>query len=260
VLSHSVGDIDQLEHDLASAGYAVVRDVVSKARLASLADDLDVAYERADKFTGGGSISGHLNCFPGRSAAFAYDDLVEHGIVDAVHALRAGRPNDVRATMNYNLPGSVAQHYHIDGLYTDDFVICNVAVVDTAVLNGAIDVLPGTHREFLPYWKFAVQRTAQLSTRLELTQGDVLLRKSNLWHRGMPNRGSKARPMLSVTFGEKSAPQSDPFEGDIQFYANWYRTDRLGALRERVFVAAPISYSAYRFAKSLRGNKGYSSY
>jgi hypothetical protein len=76
----------------------------------------------------------------------------------------------------------------------------------------------------------------------------------------MPNRSSKARPMLSVTIGERSAPPSDPFDGDIRFHANWYRTDRLGALRERVFVAAPISYSAYRFAKSLRGDKGYSSY
>jgi len=44
------------------------------------------------------------------------------------------------------------------------------------------------------------------------------------------------------------------------FYANWFSTTRLGRLRERVFVAAPLSYSAFRFAKSLRGNKGYSSY
>jgi hypothetical protein len=201
-----------------------------------------------------------LNCFPGRTARFAYDELEQRGIVDAILQMRTGRPNDIRATMNYNMPGSVAQHYHIDGLYTDDFIICNVAVVDTTVANGAIDVLPGTHREFLPYWKFAMQRMQRLTTRIEMSQGDVLIRKSNLWHRGMPNRSTEPRPMLSVTFGERSAPQSNPFDGDIKFYANWYSTSRLGVLRERVFVAAPISYSAYRFAKSLRGNKGYSSY
>ena len=67
-------------------------------------------------------------------------------------------------------------------------------------------------------------------------------------------------PMLSITFGELSAPASDPFEGDITFYPNWYNTSRLGVLRERVFVAAPVSYSAYRFVKSLRGNRGYASY
>jgi hypothetical protein len=59
-MSHSVGDFDRLEHDLATAGYAVVRDVESIPRLASLADELDVAYEHAEKSTGGGSISGHL--------------------------------------------------------------------------------------------------------------------------------------------------------------------------------------------------------
>jgi len=31
----------------------------------------------------------------------------------------------------------------------------------------------------------------------------------------------------------------------------------VGQLRERTFVAAPITYSAYRFVRSLVGNKGY---
>jgi ectoine hydroxylase-related dioxygenase (phytanoyl-CoA dioxygenase family) len=165
--------------------------------------------------------------------------------------------------MNYNLPGSVAQHYHIDGLYTDDFLICNIAVVDTDLVNGAIDLLPGTNREFLPFWKYAVNRTHRRSTRIEMRQGDVLLRKSTLWHRGMPNRSAQPRPMMSLTFGERSAPNvglDAVFDGDIVFYPNWYSTSRMGVLRERVFATAPVMYSAYRFAKSLHGNRGYSSY
>jgi hypothetical protein len=260
VRSHSAVDIDQLRNDLAASGYAILRGVVAKDRLSELEHELAAAYARAPKFRGGGTVTGHLNCFPGRRARFAYEELEQHGLVDAVVGDRLDRSNDIRATMNYNLPGSVAQHYHIDGLYTDDFVICNVAVVDTTLVNGAIDVLPGTHKAFIPYWKFALDRTPRLSTRLQMTQGDVLVRKSNLWHRGMPNHGAAPRPMLSVTFGEKSAPASDPFEGDIVFSPNWYSTSRAGELRERVFVAAPFSYSAYRVAKSLRGNKGYSSY
>jgi hypothetical protein len=68
---------------------------------------------------------------------------------------------------------------------------------------------------------------------------------------------------MSLTFGEQSAPEGDPFAtftGDITFYPNWYSTSRLGVLRERTFAAAPIMYSAYRFAKSLHGNRGYSHY
>jgi hypothetical protein len=33
----------------------------------------------------------------------------------------------------------------------------------------------------------------------------------------------------------------------------------LGRLRERTTVHAPITYAAYRFARSLIGNKGYDS-
>jgi hypothetical protein len=136
-------------------------------------------------------------------------------------------------------------------------------VIDTDLVNGAIDVLPGTNRQFLPYWKFSLERTARRSTRIQMRQGDVLLRKSTLWHRGMPNRSDAPRPMLSLTFGEASAPEGGllaTFEGDVRFYPNWFSTNRLGVLRERLFTAAPISYSAFRFAKSLTGRRGYSSY
>jgi hypothetical protein len=93
-----------------------------------------------------------------------------------------------------------------------------------------------------------------------MEQGDVVIRKSTLWHRGMPNQSPSLRPQLTFTFGEGSAPLGDPFQlndGKICFEPNWYKTDRLGQLRERVFAKAPLSYSAYRFTRSLVGNKGY---
>ena len=253
-------DLDGLHGALQHHGYIVLPGVVSTEPLDELHAQLTRAYAWAAKFQGGGSISGHLNCFPGPGAAPIYDELVRAGVVDSVLRSREGRKNAIRATLNFNLPGSVPQHWHTDGLYVEDFVICNVAVVDTVIHNGAIDLLPGTNRQYLPYWKWSLQRTARLSRRIEMKQGDVLLRKSNLWHRGMPNKSTTPRPMLSITFGEASAPESDPFGGDISFFPNWYNTSRFGVLRERVFVAAPFSYAAYRFAKSLRGQRGYSSY
>ncbi|MGZ4678647.1 MAG: phytanoyl-CoA dioxygenase family protein [Ilumatobacteraceae bacterium] len=256
-------DIAELRRGLDQDGYAVLRGVVSKDRVAEFNDTILAEYDRAEKFRGGGSYSGHLNCFPGEKSRFFYDELAESGLVDAIHALRPSSPNGVRATLNFNLPKSVAQHYHIDGLYTDDFLIVNVAVVDTDLVNGAIDVLPGTNRQFYKFWQYALKRKYRLSTRLPLQRGDVLVRKSTLWHRGMPNKSATPRAMMSLTFGEKSAPEGDPFlvhEGKMFFYPNWFSTSRLGRLRERVFVAAPFTYSTYRFVKSLRGNKGYSSY
>lgn len=259
----TAADVDRLRAELDDRGYVVLRNVVSKPRLAALAEELHELYRRTDTFKGGGTITGHLNCFPGRNARFIYDDVKAAGIVDAVHALRPGRHNDMRATMNYNLPGSVAQHYHMDGLYTEDFLVVNVAVVDTDVYNGAIDMVPGTNRTFLPYWKFVTDRCARRSTRVEASAGDVLIRRSTTWHRGMPNHSSVPRPMASLTFGEVSAPGSDPYEQydqDAYFYPNWYSTSRAGILREKVYKTAPFTYAAYRFAKSLTGQRGLDKY
>lgn len=257
-------DVVEARRNLDELGYSVLRSVVSKDKLSELAGSLRREYERAlaggELFEGGGRISGHLNFFPGEQARFVHEEVAARGVIDVVGAVAPEQAVAMRVAGNFNLPGSVAQHYHSDGFYTDNFLICNIALVDTDVTNGAIDVLPGTHKRFYSFRDYALRRTYRLSTRLPLGQGDVLLRRSTLWHRGMPNRSSAARPMMALTFGEKSAPAGDPFrvnDGRVYFYPNWFGTNRLGRIRERVFVAAPMSYSAYRFVRSLYGNKGY---
>jgi hypothetical protein len=71
--------------------------------------------------------------------------------------------------------------------------------------------------------------------------------------------------MLAFTFGERVAEREAPGDsfaidgGKIAFHPNWYRPNLAGRLRERTFVTAPITYSAYRFVRSLVGTKGYGS-
>ena len=85
-------------------------------------------------------------------------------------------------------------------------------------------------------------------------QGDVLIRTSALWHRGMPNLSASARPMLALTWENGGSELPDPFlahDGKIMFFPNRYSTDLAGKLRERAFVAVPALGSSYRFARSL---------
>jgi ectoine hydroxylase-related dioxygenase (phytanoyl-CoA dioxygenase family) len=256
------------DRSFAESGYFVFKNVVSADALAALHKRVDEAFERAGRdgslFEGGGQISGHLNCFPGAESRFAYDAVERFGVIDLVRRELPGLNGALRVGLNYNLPNSHAQHYHVDSSFLDRFMIVNVAVVDTDVVNGAIDVLPGTHVRFYRYWEFAVRRLSRLTTRIPMKAGDVLVRSSNLWHRGMPNRAAAARPMLAFTFGERVAESDtrDPFSvtaGKISFHPNWYRPTLAGRLRERTFVAAPITYAAYRFVRSLVGSKGYGS-
>jgi ectoine hydroxylase-related dioxygenase (phytanoyl-CoA dioxygenase family) len=257
-------DVEKLKAAFAEDGYLIFRDVVSKEQLSALrgriADEFDRSRQSGRLFSGGGLISGHLNCFPGEGSRFAYEALEKHGIIDLIKVIfpKAARMPNVGC--NFNLPGSVTQHYHADRNFLDDFLIANVAVVDTDLANGAIDVIPGTHKKFYKFWRFAVERTARGSVRIPMKQGDVLVRTSNVWHRGMPNRTATARPMIAFTWEDGGSTREDPFkveDGKIVFRQNWYKPTALGRLRERTFVTAPITYSAYRFVGSLFGTKGY---
>jgi hypothetical protein len=245
-------------------GYAIARSVVSRERLSGLRARIVEEFEAGKKsgklFSGGGGISGHLNCFPGEESRFVYEAIEGHGILGLITTILGGPPGKLNVGGNLNIPGSVVQHYHVDSPFLEGYMIVNVAVVDTDLVNGAIEVAPGTHRHFYKYWQFALERPR--GVRLSLSQGDVLVRTSNLWHRGMPNRSDAARPMVAFTFGDVRAqtPEGDPFrvnDGKILFYPNWYRPNLLGRIRERTFVTVPITYSVYRFARSLFGNKGY---
>jgi len=258
-------ELESFSQSYAAQGYLIFRDVVPKAMLEQLRrqifDEFEISKRSGQLFSGGGQISGHLNCFPGAGARFALAALEEHGITDVIRQLY-NKPMPLRVSCNFNLPKSVAQHYHMDGVFVEDFMIANIAMVDTDLVNGAIDVLPGTHARFYEFWRYAIERRYRLTTRVPLEQGDVLVRTSRLWHRGMPNKSNAPRPMLAFTFGEKVAPSGDPFEfneGKIKFDPNWFQPNLLGRIRERTFVSAPLTYSAYRLARSLVGQKGYDS-
>jgi hypothetical protein len=261
---YSQDELAKFHQTFAEDGYCIFRSVVPKDVLARHNKSIVETYDRAKRsgtlFDGGGTISGNLNYYPGEDARGVYDALEHHGVVDFVKAILPGKFTRRRAGGNLNLPKSVAQHYHMDGNFTEDFVIVNVAVVDTDLVNGAIDVLPGTHRKFYQYWRFALERTHRLSRRLPMQQGDVLVRTSRLWHRGMPNRASAARPMLGLTYGENCGTTDDPLALDAGrpgFSPNWFNPTAIGRLRERTYVTVPITYSAYRFVRSLYGNKGF---
>ena len=252
------GEIARAKQEFAVNGYFVLRNIVSPRRLAdlhhALAQEFDQASRSGALFSGGGLVSGHLNCFPGAGARFAYDSLQERGIIDLAKQLHPKMFRMPNVGCNFNLPGSHTQHYHIDRPFTRDFMIVNIAVVDTVIENGAIELVPGTHDRFYKYTQFVLQRRHRNGTRVPMNRGDVLVRSSNVWHRGMTNRASVPRPMLAFTWEDGGSNEPDPFSangGNIRFLPNWFKPTRLGRLRERLFVRVPITYSALRFARSL---------
>jgi hypothetical protein len=257
-------ELARIKREYAQNGYVCFPNVVPKDKLTRLRDRLMEEFEKAKSsgalFAGGGLMTGHLNCFPGEESRFAYESLVEQGLLDVIKELFPQATRLPNVGLNFNLPNSIAQHYHADRPFRQEFIIANVAVVDTEIANGAIDLLPGSQKQFYPFWKFVVERVSRLTTRVPMKQGDVLIRSSNLWHRGMPNLTSIPRPMMAMTWEDGGSTQPDPFKidgGKITFKPNWYKPNFLGRLRERTFMAAPITYDAYRVVDSILTNKGY---
>lgn len=240
----------------AQDGYVVLPSVVPAEKLATLARNLRDEYsvQRASGalFDGGGNLSGHLNCFPGVGSRFVWEALRESGVVGFVQSLSSTPLRQPNVGCNLNLPGSHAQNEHVDGYAESPFLIVNVAAVDTDLQNGATEILPGTHLLAPKYWQIAL--TARIRKRPPLRQGDVVIRTSTLWHRGMPNRTQDPRPMLAFTWENGGSTEADPYlahEGQIRFLPNRFRTDWKGRLIERAFVSAPKLGTAYHIARSL---------
>jgi len=234
----------------------VFKRVVDGAKLTDLTRELIDAYEwertHGLLFEGGGTVSGHLNCFPGAASRFVYDALEARGIFEIVRALSPAPLRMPNVGCNFNLPGSHEQNDHVDGDPARPFFVVNVAAVDTDLTNGAMEVLAKTHRCTLPYWKLLLDRPERL--RLAMNQGDVLVRVSTLWHRGMPNQTARPRPMLAFTWEDGGTDTDDPYrihDGKIKFLPNRYGTEWKSRLRERAFSVSPRVGTVYLAIRSL---------
>jgi len=258
----SDAEFERAREDYVEKGFFIFRNVVSQERLAELTQSLSAEYERVSRegklFAGGGLLSGHLNCFPGAGTRFVYETLEQCGIIGLIKELHPKVQRLPNVGCNFNLPGSYTQHWHTDRPFDNDFMICNVTAVDTTVENGATDIIPGTHKRFYKYTRFLMEGCEKHGQRVLTRRGDVVLRNSNVWHRGMTNTTKVPRPMLAFTWEDGGSVVPDPFSihgGEIRFLPNWFKLSPMGRFREKLFVKVPAAYTALRVARSLVDSK-----
>jgi ectoine hydroxylase-related dioxygenase (phytanoyl-CoA dioxygenase family) len=247
---------ERQRQEFAEEGYLVFRSVIDRGNLEVLVNELLAEFHRVQRsgalFTGGGTLSGHLNCFPGEGSRFIYEALERQGIIDIVHALSPAALRLPNVGCNFNLPGSSAQNEHVDGYAAKPFFVANVAAVDTDLRNGAMEILRGTHRSVRKYWEIVRDRPER--RRVCVQAGDVVIRVSSLWHRGMPNLTSRARPMLAFTWEEGGSTDADPYrvhDGKITFLPNRYADGWKGRLQEHAVRTVPRLSNAFRAVRSL---------
>ena len=216
------------------------------------------------RFAESGRLSGHLNVRMGVAGRPLLAAFVTSGLPQLLEGL-AGEPLILgQAVGNLNLPGSCMQDFHMDGAFDQRVFIANICLVPTNELNGATELVPRSDAAPMSYWRFARDGWRDRAARPAMQPGDVLIRPSNLWHRGTPNRSNAARPMAGlvwkprcandVTAGNLFSEFPDlacpDIDGPLTIHGNKYY-GRWRRLKEFVAARLPVVDEALRQGSTL---------
>jgi len=185
--------------ELDTLGYTVLKSCIDADYVEAAMKELLSEYKSVGPmpWVGGGKWFGHLSYVPSPSSRII-KEIASNSRIESVLDRALG--NDYKIVGfggNANLPGSRHQPAHTDGWLGTDFLVVNIPLGKVTEHNGSTEVWPRTHLEKLTISEFnAVPRQ---SVRLNASPGDVIIRYSNLWHRGTPNRSSDVRIMLALT-------------------------------------------------------------
>ena len=216
----AAGELD--EDSLAKAieairedGYVVIEQVVDHAFLDVLRVCMDEGSAKliaAEKWGGAGRLRGHLQQGPPPFVPFLSSDVVANPYAVQIAKDMLG-PGFYCSFYNgnTNTPGSDTQPIHGDGVHLwgdrdqphpATQLIVNVFPQDTSEENGATQIWPGSHLDMRPVSEEteADRRSFSPPVQACARKGDILVRDSRLWHRGVPNLSDHNRHMVAVVY------------------------------------------------------------
>lgn len=196
-------------------GYVVIEQVVEHDHLDTLKARMDEDSARlieAEKWGGAGRQPGHLQQGPPPYDPFMFADVVVNPV--AIQVTREMLGDGFYCGFyngNTNTPGSTTQPLHGDGIHLwgeqatphpATQLIVNVFPQDASASNGATQIWPGSHLDSRPVTKEteADRRSFSPPVQAETRKGDILIRDSRLWHRGVPNPSTEFRQMIAVVY------------------------------------------------------------
>lgn len=162
--------------------------------------------------------TGHLQQGPPPFRDYVFAEVAMNPAVNAVAATLFGaEPRLTFYNGNTNCPGSVRQRLHMDGRHVTtpgepiaptSSLVVDIPPAATDAGNGAIELWPGSHRvgvyggsRVAPAQEQARRRErGPVNPRTEI--GDVLIRDTRLWHRGVPNRSARPRHMIALILSQ----------------------------------------------------------
>ena len=245
----------------------VIKNFIDPEILQKINDDLMRCLENflTEEKKLGGQRYGHLNATIGHHADTILGQVNEKGLLKKIEKEYDLNIEDYFLTCacNINLPGSKKQHVHRDTNFDDSKIIINIPLVDVNEDNGSIEVYPGSNGEPLSFLDFLLSKNKYPPKRINTILGDIFIRDSNLFHRGMDNLTNTPRSMVAITLSKKElATPSEiaaPFGGGkVDFMNNWFEDDLFGKITETIYMYLPVIRSIKRILASLIKDKNLS--
>ncbi|MEM7001238.1 MAG: phytanoyl-CoA dioxygenase family protein [Pseudomonadota bacterium] len=213
-------------------GYAVVGDLVSGTTCAellatSLEDAEQVRASQAETRHERRTGRGHLQLGLRRHAPYVSAELVANPLTEQIVTGLLGQDAWLGFyNGNVNLPGSGYQPLHYDRPFSwrtpeaaahdgqpwpppTTTLSCSLALTHITEANGAAEIYPGSHLETaVTQWPEGerVSKHPELieqrgePSRMIIPGGGICFRDPRMWHRGVPNPGEQARPMIALTY------------------------------------------------------------
>ncbi|MCY3858690.1 MAG: phytanoyl-CoA dioxygenase family protein [Gammaproteobacteria bacterium] len=212
---------------LRECGFVILEEAVASEPLKVLRERMDRDTEEllayCESIGGNPRELGHLQQGPPVSKDYVFADIAMNGFVNRVcNRLFDHRPRLTFYNGNTNCPGSTMQRLHMDGrhatLEPDPVSPISSVVVDIPPGpmnkgNGAIEIWPGSHLvrppeggPRVPEELEAKRRAIEGPIQAETCVGDVLIRDTRLWHRGVPNRSRRPRHMIALIVSDGRLP------------------------------------------------------
>jgi len=207
-LSRVIESIEELGYVIIEQATDLEHMDVLRARM----DEDSAKLLAAEKWGGAGRAAGHLQQGPPPFDPFLFADVVVNPFAVQVSkemlgdSLYCGFYNG-----NTNTPGSTTQPLHGDGIHLwgeqrsphpVTQLIVNLFPQDTSAENGATQIWPGSHLDMREVTDEVEADRASFSPPIqaETKKGDILIRDSRLWHRGVPNPSEENRHMVAVVY------------------------------------------------------------
>ena len=208
-------------------GFVVLEEAVASEPLKELRERMDRDTEEllayCESIGGNPRELGHLQQGPPVSADYVFSDVAMNRYVNRIcNLLYEHRPRLTFYNGNTNCPGSTTQRLHMDGRHATlepepvsptSSVVIDIPPGPMNKANGAIEIWPGSHlvrppgggprvSDELEASRRAIERPIQAETQV----GDVLIRDTRLWHRGVPNRSDRPRHMIALIVSDGRLP------------------------------------------------------